>query len=201
MGKILAGLSVAVILGAGAVAAEPIDTKTAKKLLFKPSKAEIEILPQSFLSDGERAALRVKLLDQNFQYYGAFAVSPAKGAVSLGDIKGAMGAINHHSLDAARAAALAGCNAERNGGGKCVIVGLVRPAGWSETGFQLSSDATLAFRKKYRGGGGPKAFAISPKTGEYAFAKGDDANKTALVNCNAAAKPKGASDCEIVIQN
>ncbi len=200
MGKILAGLSVVAILAAGAVAAEPIDTKTAKKLLFKPNKVEIEILPQSFLSDAESAALRLTLLDQKFQYYGAFAVSPAKGAASLNDIKGAMGAINHHSLDAARVAALAGCNAERNGGGKCVIVGLVRPAGWSDTGFQLSSDATLAVRKKFRGGG-PKAFAISPKTGEYAFAKGEGSDETALASCNAAAKPKGASDCEIVIRN
>ncbi len=72
------------------------------------------------------------------------------------------------------------------------------PKRWTRQSLQLSVDATVAF-STYRKGKGPKAFAISPDTGAYAFGKGEGADVTALTACNTEAKAKGATDCDVVI--
>ncbi len=196
--------SIGLMVGAGGMAglaqAEPVNGKTAKAMLFSPKAIDFRVVPQKFLSPADIAALRLipmimKKQGLPLKYYGAIAVAPARG---LSGKETTLFAMGHHSVEAARKAALAGCNAKRKGGKPCAIVAEVRPKGWEKRPLQLSRDATAGFRK-YRRAGKPKAFAISPSSGEWAFARGADAARKAISQCNAATR--GRNDCDVVIQD
>jgi len=130
-------------------------------------------------------------------YYGAVAASPGQGLAH----KATVAVANHHSIEAAKAAAIRECNALRGGGPKCLMVAYVAPRKYSEQPLQMSASATTAFRKTYLKGRGAKAMAISPASGNYGIAKGDGAADAALAACNKAASGKGVTDCRIVIQD
>jgi len=181
---------------AGGATAEPVDGASARRALFSPRGAEVEVLDRGFLSTQDKAILNevgVQLL-----YYGAVAVSPDEGILANATIAAA----DHHSTEAAEIAALAACNAARNGATACEIVALIRPRGWSEGAvLQLGQSATQDFRSNYRRGRGPKALAISPATGQWAIVKGDAAETDALRECNLRAAEKGATDCNVAVRD
>ncbi|WP_420863180.1 5-aminolevulic acid synthase [Algirhabdus cladophorae] len=178
-------------IGLGTVGhAEPVDGKVAKSALFKPKGAEVELIEQDFFTDQDRDILGQVALQQS--YYGAIAVSPDDGVISNATVAAA----NYHAVPQAEIAALAACNDAKEGVADCVIVAQIRPKGWSEQPVQLSVDATVAYRKEYRRGKGPKAFAISASTGKFAVAKGEGAQEAAVEACNERAD---ASDCTAVI--
>ncbi len=183
--KIVAGIGVAVCLFGGDASADPLSGRQGKRLLIKPKTAEVEVIPQDFLSENDVQILIAVGVQQ--KYYGAIAVAPKDGLASEATVAGA----GFHSLEPAKAFALKGCNAVRKGGTDCVIVALIRPKGWKETGFQLSFDASVGYRKEFMHNGKPRAFAISQSTGKYGFANGAGAKAAALEKC-------GADDCEIV---
>ncbi len=186
--KIVAGVGLAVCLFSSDAFADPLSGRQAKKLLVKPKGAVVEVLPHDFLSDQDAQVLVAVGVQQ--KYYGAIAMAPDEGLASKATVAGA----DFHSLDPAKTFALKGCDAARNGGASCVIVALIRPKGWKETGFQLSLDATVAFKKSYLRSGKPRIFAISQLTGKYAISNGDGAEDAAITACD-------ADDCEIVISD
>jgi hypothetical protein len=183
-------LAAVLVAGAAHVAgAEAVDGKAAKKALFPATGASVQVMKQAFLSDDQAKILGAVAGEQ--PYYGAIAVSPDEGLMSEATIAAA----NYHSVEAASAAAAAGCDAARKGAAPCVIVALVRPKGWEARPLQLSADATAAFRKDYEGKGA--ALAVSAGTGAWGMAKGKGAAEAAVAAC--AAKLTGANDCAVVV--
>ncbi|WP_414898260.1 5-aminolevulic acid synthase [Rhodovulum sp. YEN HP10] len=190
------GPALGLVLGLGAaaaVSAAPVDGKGARKLLFKPEGAEVVVVDLPFLSENDRKTLAVVGAQQ--PYYGAIAVAPTEGLRS----KATLAAANYHDVDAARVAALRGCDAARQPRGEpCVIAAEIRPKGWEPRGLQLSADATEGLGREYGRRGGPRAMAISPSTGRWAVSKGQGAASDALSAC---AEQSGATDCRIAVED
>lgn len=172
-----------------AAVAEVVTGKTAKQALFPATGVSVQVMKQAFLAEGQAEILASVATEQ--PYYGAIAVSPDEGLMSEATIAAA----NYHNQAAASAAALGGCDAARKGAAPCVIVALVRPAGWEARQIQLSADATAAFRKDYGGKGA--ALAVSAGTGTWGMANGENAADAAVAAC--AAKLTGQNDCSVVI--
>jgi hypothetical protein len=176
---------------AAAAGAQTPTGETAAPLLFAPAGVEVEVLPQSFLAADQAAVLAQVAAGQ--PYYGAVALSPDEGLMS----EATVAAANHHSTEAATAAALAGCDAKRRGATPCVIAALIRPKGWAPRGFQLSSGATAAVFDDYARVRRDKALAVSPATGLWGIGKGRGAAEKALADC--AGKGQGVTDCAVVL--
>jgi hypothetical protein len=172
------------------VLAEPMTGKAAKKLLFAPVKAEVEILPEAGLPQDMADALA--MVGEGQPYYGAVAIAPEEGLMS----EATVAAANFHDTAAAGVAALAECNAKKTTAKDCVLAAYIRPKGWEEAGFSLSSDATAAFKDYDMKTG---ALAVSVSTGAFGMAAGEGAAQAALGNC--AAKNEKATDCALVIAN
>lgn len=187
-GLVIVGLAAGSLVGSMAGAA-PMTGKQAKAALFAPGKAEVEILAEAGLPEDQAAALTMVAGDQ--AYYGAIAIAPDEGLMS----EATVAAANFHDIETAKTAALAGCEAKKKAGAACVIAGLIRPKGWKDTGFSLSSDATEAFKDYDKKAG---VMAISPLTGAFGLAKGDAAGPLAIEAC--AAKNKAATDCAVVVE-
>jgi hypothetical protein len=170
--------------------AEPIAGKAAKKLLFAPVKAEVEILAEAGLPQDMADAL--VMVGEGQPYYGAVAIAPEEGLMS----EATVAAANFHDTTAAGVAALAECNAKKKTASDCVLAAYIRPKGWAEAGLSLSSDATAAFKDYDMKTG---ALAVSVSTGAFGMAEGEGAGEAALANC--AAKNEKATDCAIVIAN
>ena len=170
---------------AGMAVAAPIDGKTAKKALFAPVKAEVEILAAAGLPKDQAAALQ--MVGGQQLYYGAIAISPDEGLMS----EATVAAANYHDTAAASAVALAECNAKKTGKSDCVVAALIRPKGWKDKGFQLSSDATAGFKADPAG-----ALAVSTATGAWGIGADDAAAIAACV-----ARNDIATDCTVVIAN
>jgi len=196
-------------LATGVAVAEPVDGKTAKKMLFSPRGVELLVLPDSGLDAAQSAIIQAILQQMKDQglanYYGALAVSPdffAKMAEDPGQaaLSGLLQVTEMlHNPEAAADVALAACKkALSPGDAPCVLAARVLPKKWEPQPVSLSVDATRAF-KNYKKGGEPKALAISAATVSYAIAKGEGAGEAALATCNEAAAKTGSPDCEVVI--
>ena len=170
--------------------------KAAKKMLFSHKGSEFVIVPQAFMSDSDVAVLEAMSGLKEFKsvlYYGAIAASPKDGLIH----KATVASPSHHTLEAADRAAIKICNGLRTGGPKCVVVAHIVPKKYAPQAFSLSANATVALKKTYLRGDGPKAMAISPSKGGYGIGKGEGAAKAALAVCAA----DGARDCRIVVQD
>lgn len=201
--------AVAAVLLPGVAAAEPVDGKAARKMLFSTRGSELVTVAGSGLDDAQTAVLQA-ILDglkgSDFDnYYGAVAVSPTfftqlseQGeAAILGGLFQLAAA--YHTPAAAADAAMRGCRAARKSGdADCVVAARVLPKKWSAQPLSLSVFATTSFRQ-YRKGSGPKALAASAGTPASAIAKGEGAAESALASCNAKAAKTGSPDCEVVI--
>ena len=175
-----------------AALAQPMTGKAVAPLLFAATGAEVELLPAPFLPPDQAELLKTVGVSQ--PYYGAIAVSPDEGIM----VEATVAAANHHSTEAASVAALAACEARRKGATPCAVVALIRPAGWKEQPFQLSSGATADFAD-YARIRRDKAFAVSPSTGAWGMAKGRDAAARAVADC--AGKEVAPADCVLILQN
>ena len=174
---------------AGAAMAEPISGRDANKLMFSSKGAEVEMLPVPGMT-AETSALLAQVI-KDYAYYAAVAIAPDEDILKS---EATMLVANHHSAEAAAAAALAGCDKARKGGADCVLAGVVRPKGWEARALQLSVEGTVALKADY-GKKGPRAMAVSPATGFFALAAGEGAQAAAVAACN----DKGASDCAVVV--
>lgn len=184
-----AALALALIAATPALS-EPLAGKEAKKALFAPLKAEVEIMPEAGLPADQAEILKTVGVGQ--PYYGAIAIAPDEGLMADATVAAA----NFHDAASATAAALAECEAKKKTPTACVIAAMIRPEGWKDQGFGLSSDATASFKDYDMKTG---ALAISPLTGAFGMAAGEGAAEKALTNCGA--KNDKATDCVLAVQN
>ena len=192
----IARAALGALLGVGVAAQAPAQTLTereARAAVAAPRGVSVLIADLDFLTPQLRGALEA--VAAQLPYYAAIAVSPGEPAASQLN----PGVVNFHSPEAARQRALATCNAQRTSGGPCVIVAEVRPRRYAPGSPTLSVNATEALRGAYRRLDAPKAFAISPSTGAFGFARGDGAR--ALATCAARASDAGASDCRVFVSD
>lgn len=188
----LAAPVLAMSLAALPAAADPRTAADAGALLYHPAHVEVVRSNTDGLSDQEVQILAS--VAQGQKYYAAVAFAPADGLMSEATVMAA----NHHTVEAARTAALAECDGRRANPGQCVVVLEVRPAGWQPRDLQLSADATAAFGDDYPDEGTAGALAISPATGVWGLGNGANATADALGAC-AQAGGAQAGDCMVVI--
>ncbi|MGO4910101.1 5-aminolevulic acid synthase [Pseudorhodobacter sp. W20_MBD10_FR17] len=174
---------------AGAAMADPMSGKDAASLMFSPNDAEVDMQVVDGLP-AESAALLEQVV-KDYAYYAAVAIVPDADILKS---EATMLVANHHSAEAAAAAALAGCNAANTTATPCVVAAIVRPKNWEPRALQLSVEGTLALQNDY-GKRGERAMAASPQTGFLALAQGAGAQDAAVAACN----NKGASDCAVVV--
>lgn len=174
--------------------ADPVAGAEARAQLFHPEHVEVVRYDAEGLSDQEVQILAS--VAQGQKYYAAVAFAPADGLMSEATVMAA----NHHTVAAARTAALAECEERRSAADRCVIVLEVRPAGWQARDLQLSADATAAFDNEYPMRGGESALAVSPESGLWGIGSGTNAAADALATC-AQAGDAPAGDCVVVIAN
>lgn len=173
--------------------AQPLPGDEARRALYRADRVEILRHPQPDLNEQLVAALLAEA--QSRPYYGAIAFAPGPGLVAEPTVLVA----NHHSPQAARAAALAECDTRRgNSGPACVLLIEFRPAGWQAGALSLSAEATDGFERDYRRARGPRALAISPATGTWGIGLGENAAEEATAACRA---ENAAADCAVVIQD
>ncbi|MEM9583961.1 MAG: 5-aminolevulic acid synthase [Pseudomonadota bacterium] len=194
----------AFVLIASSALAEPLSFKEARKALPRANAKPVVEMFQANIPETDKARLGgtdksveklLRTLGTTVPAYGAVAISPSEGLF----VEWLNGAGQFHSLAAARAAALDYCDSNRKrGSAPCEIVVLVTPKGAkADAALTLSGPANAALRKDYRKLQAPKAFAISEKTGNFGFARGDGGR--ALSRCEAGGQ--GASDCKIVVSD
>lgn len=185
----VAALTLSII--AGPAISEALSFREARNAVPKGNRVTAVLTDTSFLDDKQQAI--VKSLQSNIPFYGALALTPSEGLF----VEWLNAAGQHHSIEAARAAALAHCERMRKRNSKpCVVVLEVSPRGAkADAPLSLSAEATAALRGDYRKLKAPKAFAISKTKGTFGFAAGDGAR--ALDGCAKAGG--GAKDCEIVV--
>lgn len=181
---------------------EPLTFKEARKALPRAKAKPVitvfeEVVPAADKAqlEGARQKLKdvLKTMGQSVPSYGAVAISPDEGLF----VEWLNGAGQFHSLASARQAALSYCNDKRKrSSAKCALVVEVSPKGAkADAPISLSGPANAALRGAYRKLQAPKAFAISDKTGNFGFERGDGGR--ALEACRRAGD--GASDCRIVV--
>lgn len=179
-----------ILSGLGQAAwADPLSGKEAVKQMFSAKGAEVELLPVAGQTPEDAALLQQVVKD--YAYYAAVAIAPDEELLKS---EATMLVANHHSTEAASAAALDGCNKARKGGADCVVAAVVRPKKWEQRALQLSVEGTVALTSDY-GKKGERAMATSAKTGFFALAQGAGAQDAALKAC----ADKGASDCAIAV--
>ena len=182
--------ALALILGvacATSASAESLTAKAARKMLFVPKGAAVQMLAQSGLTERDQTVLASVAAQQ--PYYGAIAISPDEGLMS----EATVAAANYHDTASAEAAALADCNARKSGAAPCVIAAVIRPEGYETRAFQLSLAATTGLRKDFPRKGG--SLAISALTGAWGIGPGAEA---AVAACTETAN---ATDCTVVVQD
>jgi hypothetical protein len=183
-----AALAAAIALPA---AAQTLTERQARNEVASPRGVDVRVADLPWMTDDVRRRIEQEL--SNYPYYAALVMSPGNPAGTP-----AGGAIvNYHSPEAATRAALEACEAQRGSGPECVVVAQVLPRRYEGGRLTLSKAATEALRGDFRQLEAPKALAISPGTGQFAFARGDGSR--ALSRCNAQAQEAGAQDCRIVV--
>jgi len=176
---------------AGAMPAASSDTlpgaKEAWRMLFGTRASVAEVSTTIPLSQSDRDI--VQSIGPTQQYYGAIAYSPDEGLLS----EATVAAANHHSVEVARALALADCNGKRRDGtAACAVAADILPKRYrAGRALQLSMGATAGFDAEYRKAKGSRSFAISAQSGLWGWGPNDAA---ALQACN-------AQDCKVVVRD
>lgn len=174
--------------------AEPVDGKTARKMLFPVNGSTIDVSEDL---SAEEADLIAKVAKDQL-YYGAIAYSPDQGILS----DPLTGAFSFHDVSSAEVAALAECDRKRaEETAPCAIAATIRPRRWEARELQLSQQATKGFRAEYRNARSPKAMAVSAATGEWSVRTGEGAAEAAMAVCTDLTNGRGADDCRIVVQD
>lgn len=173
-----------------AASADTLDVREARAQLYRADRVEVVRYDMRGLSEQEQQVLTT--VAQSQKYYAAVAFAPDAGIMAEPTVMSA----NYHNIDAARDAALSGCNERRSGGARCVVALEVRPAGWEARDLQMSADATEAFNDDFRRARGARVFAISASSGQWGIGRGDAAEADAMSACTG---DSGVGDCSPVI--
>lgn len=187
MRKTMTGIST-LVLAALAVASAPAlaqglpDLREARGLVYDPVAIEWEVIPHESLSPADQATINQISQIQPQPYFAAMAIDPEGGLAT----ERTQLAANYHDEENARAAALAAC------GEGCIVVLVIRPAGWEPgRALQLSAQATEGLENEYRAlRRRARVMAISPGTGQWGV--GEDAD-AAIAAC-------AAADCRPVVE-
>lgn len=179
-----------VVMASGALA-QPISGAEARKALW-PAKAGLAIVLRPHAKLPQDQAQLLATVAGGQPYYGAIAFSPDEGIM----VEATVAAVNHHTVEAAEAAALRDCNARKKGAAPCAVAVVLRPDGWQARPFQVSQAASEALRKDY-GRSGARAMAVSAQTGAFGLGAGEGAAEAALAAC----AKGGAGDCTVVVQD
>lgn len=182
--------------------AEPISFKDARKILPKANGRVTLATFEEQLSETDIARLAsanlkpkdvFKGIGASLSGYGAVAISPDEGVL----VEWLSGVSQHHSIEAARTAAIDYCNSKKKpASADCVSLVEVSPRGAkADAELSLSEKANDALRTAFRKLDTPRAFAISPTTGDFGMDRGDG---TRAVAACAAASNK-ANDCIVVV--
>ena len=170
-------LAVALCALALPAAADPIGASEAAAQLYPADAVEVARYQLPGLSEQELNALMTVARSQ--RYYAAVAYAPDAGILAEPTVLAA----NYHSPEAARAAALSGCDGRRRGGARCTLALEVRPQGWQARALMLSADATAGFDEQYRRAGGTRALAVSATSGQWGIGRGSSATNDAIAAC------------------
>lgn len=190
------------LLTATHLSAEPLSFKEARKILPRANgKVELvsfpEVVPAKDMAALAAANMKsddvFKAIGASLEGYGAVAISPDEGLL----VEWISGVSQHHSIQAARDAALSYCNSKKNeDSADCEVIVEVAPKGAKvDDALTLSLAANSALRGPFRKMEKPRAFAISPSTGDFGMDRGDGTR--AIANCAAAAN--SATDCVVVV--
>ncbi|MEP5759564.1 MAG: hypothetical protein ABJ327_09745 [Litoreibacter sp.] len=190
------------MLGATYLSAEPVNSRKAMRILPKAIGPVAltqyrERLPQKDIDQLSAANLKLDdvftAVGASLSGYGAVAISPDEGLL----VEWISGVSEHHSPQAARAGALNYCNSQKKtNSAECVVLLEVAPKGVDpDAALTLSDAANAALRDGYKSLKKPKAFAVSPSTGDFGYEAGDTSR--ALEACRSAVNK--AEDCHIVI--
>ncbi|MCC6007266.1 MAG: 5-aminolevulic acid synthase [Rhodobacteraceae bacterium] len=192
----MATASAALATASGAEAPGRADV-TAGLYSIAPQAWEIRLYDGGVLSAQDRELLQQVAATQ--AWHAALAFAPDAGLMAEPSTLAA----NHHTPEAARAAAVAACEGKRQGGAPCRVVMEVAPRGYQPGGVSLNRTATEAFRGEYARAGASRAFAISPATGEWGLAVGaaslDAARSAAIAAC--AAREAAPDDCTVISED
>ena len=183
------GLVLGLMMIATGATGEPIGSAAARKAVY-PARTALAIVLRPHPKLAADQATLLSQVASGQPYYGAIAFSPGEGIM----VEATVAAVNHHSVEAAEAAALRDCNAKRKGKEACAVAVVLRPDGWAARAFQVSQAATEALRKDY-GRTGPRALAVSHATGAFGLGAGEGAAETAVIACATA----GATDCAVAV--
>lgn len=200
--KAVAAIALSAVLMTGGALAEPLSFKEARKVLPRANAKPAIAFNEALVPQTDRARLEnarqsigdvLTTLGEAIPAYGAVAISPSEGLF----VEWLNGVGQFHSLPAARDAALAYCNANRNAASApCQVLVEVAPKGAKPgDAITVSGPANAALRGAYRKLKSPKAFAISLSTGNFGFDRGDGGR--AINACASAGK--GAADCRIIV--
>lgn len=201
-GALRAGcMAAALVAGglAGAALADAPGRDAVAGTLYSTAAAayEIRLYDGGALSAEERDVLLQ--VGGSQPWFAALAFAPDAGLLAEPSTLAA----NHHGLEAARSAALSACEEKRSGGAACRVVMEITPRGFAPGGPELSRAATEAFAGEYRRARAPRAFAISPSTGEWGLAGGAgslaEARAAALAAC--AARDSAPDDCRVMSED
>lgn len=186
------GLLSALIVALPAMAQELPNRRDALRMVFNAdAPVESIVYPHPSLNAAQTELL-ASAVDQGLMpqmvFYGALAIAPDTG---LADPQTTVAVGNFHDEVSAATAALSACNAARDASATpCVIVLIVRPAGWEPGAtLQLSTAAVEALRGEFRRVDRPRVFATSLATGRFGFGPSTEA---ALAAC-------GEADCQAVV--
>lgn len=178
-------------------AAEVLDERAASKALFSTRGHDVVVSETLSSKDAKTIEALIPLMQRQLsepvRYYGAIAWSPRDGIVHAS----LQASLNHHSIDAAEAAALAACAPLRSDGAvSCEVAARILPRRYEARELTLSSETTTAFRQIYRKASGDRALAISPTTGAWGIGV---SRVEALDACTNG--PQSAEDCIVVVQD
>jgi hypothetical protein len=178
----------------------PLPLSEARQALPDHTRYRVELFPSAMPAEQmENLAKMIGEAAQGQHFYGAvYAWRPAAGGTT--EIKMRSGL---HSREAAKAGALADCEAARaTADGPCELIGEVLPEDWTEAMPTLSHLAVEALATTAGQLPGNVIVARSRLGDGFEIRSGDDVRDATLDACNAANTAAGLpADCAIVIDD
>lgn len=196
----LAPLGGGLAVAQDAVVPAPPTLAEAMEALPDHGRYRVELVPSAMSRDQQtQLATMIGEAVAGQHFYGAVAsYRPAAGGTTEYKMRSGL-----HSPEAAKAGAMADCEAARSADdGACTLVGEILPEDWSEAMPELSHVAVQALQETVPELPGNVAVARSRNGDGFEIRAGEDVRDATLSACNEANLAVGLpEDCEIVIDD
>ncbi|SMQ70890.1 hypothetical protein SAMN06295905_1918 [Devosia lucknowensis] len=196
----LAPLVLATADAQDAVDPAPVGLAEARSALPDHRRYQVDLLPNDMSADQQtQLATMIGDAAAGQHFYGAVvSYRPAAGGTTEYKMRSGL-----HSRDAAKAGAMADCEAARAADdGACTLIGEIVPEGWSADMPELSHLAVQALTETAADLPGNVVVARSRAGDGFEIRSGDDVRQATLTACNAANVVAGLpEDCDIVIDD